>query len=100
MLISKDYNAGSQTEIAIPLSVETPQVVPRECVSYVENDRIGAGYFANVYKGTLKTAEGETWDVAIKVLNRCDMRSSTTEEARNERLRKVSLSDSLMIQSR
>ncbi|KAG9045088.1 hypothetical protein FS837_007048 [Tulasnella sp. UAMH 9824] len=88
VLISKNYASGSQTEIAIPLSVETPQEIPREWVSYVESDRIGAGYFANVYKGTLKTAEGETRDVAIKVLNRCDMRSSKTEEARNERLRK------------
>lgn len=72
-----------------PVSVGLANELPRGSIT--SSNRIAAGYFADVYEGVLKGAEGTETPVAIKVLREVGMGSSRTPQERNERLNKVSI---------
>ncbi|KAG8943148.1 hypothetical protein FRC04_003181 [Tulasnella sp. 424] len=70
-----------------PVSVGLANELPRGSIT--TSKRVAAGYFADVYEGVLKGAEGSETPVAVKVLREVGMGSSRTPQERNERLNKV-----------
>ncbi|KAG8969206.1 hypothetical protein FRC05_001170 [Tulasnella sp. 425] len=69
-----------------PVSVGLANELPRGSIT--TSKRVAAGYFADVYEGVLKGAEGSETPVAVKVLREVGMGSSRTPQERNERLNK------------
>ncbi|KAG9040871.1 hypothetical protein FS837_012986 [Tulasnella sp. UAMH 9824] len=69
------------------LDVGAANQIPRQKIQTTR--LLVPGFFANVYEGTMRQADGTIVPVAIKALRQVNMRSSRSPEAKHERMNKI-----------